>query len=100
MSLFLPLSTTKNLGHNMFFKKSNQEHSERQKKADKVRNSGTKNDTIVNSLRFFSASYIPDLELKKPATQKYQQTQTKKPQQKSALSSQIEKVQPQKTENF
>lgn len=46
-----------------------------------------------------SASYIPHLELKKPATQKYQQAETESPH-KSAISSQTEKGKPQQIENF
>lgn len=36
------------------------------------------NDRVSSSLGFLFTSYIPDMELKEPAIQKYQQEQTKK----------------------
>lgn len=43
-----------------------------------ARNLKTSGMAVVNSLGFLFASYILDLELKKPATQKYQLVEMKK----------------------
>lgn len=56
---------------------------------------------VMSCLGFLFASYILDFERKKPTTQQCQRAQTKKLQQKSALSSQrTNKGTVTKTENF
>lgn len=56
-SLFPPLSTTENLAHTYTTKKSTLKGAEKE----------PRDDTVVSFLGFLFDSYIPGLELKKPA---------------------------------
>lgn len=60
----------------------------RGKKAERLGPWDPRDDTVTSSLGFLFASYIPDLQLKKPETWKQQQAWAKKCPQKPALSSQ------------
>ena len=72
-------------------------------KADRLGTLQPKEHHHGELLGFCFASYIPDLELKKPETQKCQQVQTIKALNKTkawSVAKEPEKWQPNKTENF
>lgn len=67
-----------------------------------IRTLGPRNDMIVSSRPFLFASYISDLELKKPATRNINKCKLKRKKKESPLflTKESGKEQPRKTENI
>ena len=98
-SLFSPLSTTKSL--DITYEITIRRVKDGEDKAD-WRIQDQKNGAVVSAMGFLFVSFIPDTELKKPASQKCQPVKPEKhPHHKTLLSTKNPgKGQPSKTENF